>query len=162
VKSGSASELCCWQQRCAASAQRAPTREPQGYGLPQVAAGLRGTTTDCEDEARLKWIDADLLHPDERKEQVEVKLQGAELVCALAASIPFSRHLALDAKGTGQRVGEFLNPRGMDLAVLAEELKRIIGFDCLEMQYYRALCRTAGRQWHGSSPDGHFRYAVLP
>ncbi|AMV19633.1 Mov34/MPN/PAD-1 family protein [Planctomyces sp. SH-PL14] len=107
----------------------------------------------------LKWIDADLLRPDDKKQQLDKELAEAELVLDLAASIPVSRHLTYDVQSNGRRIAAFLNPRGTDLVLLVEDTARTIGLDFLEMQYYRAICQTAELENHLSPPDGRLRYA---
>ncbi len=43
--------------------------------------------------------------------------------------------------------------------LLAEDVSRTLRLDCLEMQYYRALCRDAELREHLAPPSGRLRYA---
>jgi hypothetical protein len=138
-------------------ARHALNRTAIGFpkALP-VSADLRRYYAE---EGALHWIHADPLHPDDKAEQVGAAFASAELVLDFAASIPVSRYLAHDAKGTGRRIAAFLNPRGTDLILLAEDARRTIPLDCLEMQYYRAICREAVLEGHLAPPAGRIRYA---
>lgn len=131
----------------------------RSVGLPKAFPLALELRRFYEEEGPLKWIEADLLDPGDKKEQVEAELAAAELVLDLAASIPVSRHLTHNVEGKGRRVAAFLNPRGTDLVLLAEDKGRTIGLDCLEMQYYRAICQNAGLEQHLVPPDGRIRYA---
>ncbi len=131
----------------------------RAIGFPKalpVAAELRRF---YEEVGELKWIEADLLRPGDKQEQVDKELAEAELVLDLAASIPVSRHLSHDVQSKGRRVAAFLNPRGTDLVLLAEDAGRTAELDCLEIQYYRAICQTAELENHLAPPDGRLRYS---
>lgn len=131
----------------------------RAVGFPKalpLAAELRSF---YDEEGPLKWFDADFLNPDDNKEKIAEEMAHAEFLLDLAASIPVSRHLAHDVESTARRVAAFLNPRGTDLVLLAEDAGRTVGLDCLEMQYYRAICEIAGLEQHLAPPEGRIRYA---
>lgn len=86
-------------------------------------------------------------------------LEGAALILDMAASIPVSRHLALDVTAPGRRIAVFLSPSGRDLVLLMEDRAREVTLDLLEMQYYRALMRDAALEGHLAAPTGRIRYA---
>jgi hypothetical protein len=50
-----------------------------------------------------------------------------------------------------------MNPAGADLVLLAEDEKRAVRLDCLEMQYYRLLATEATLSGHLAEAT-HFRY----
>ena len=52
----------------------------------------------------------------------------------------------------------FLNPRGTDLVLLAEDERRCIQLGHLEMQYYRALLQEPALHDHLRPPDERIRY----
>ncbi|MEZ5318330.1 MAG: Mov34/MPN/PAD-1 family protein [Vicinamibacterales bacterium] len=105
-------------------------------------------------------IIADVLNPGPERERLEERLGNADLILDMAASIPVSRHLAQDAPGAAKRVSFFLNPVGSDLVMLAEDGRREIRLDALEMQYYRAVLRDARLRDHLRAPDGRMRYGT--
>lgn len=67
--------------------------------------------------------------------------------------------MALDRNSPGRRIAAFLNPRGTDLVVLAEDSERAFTLDSLEMQYYRAVATDERLRNHLQSPEGRIRYA---
>ena len=105
-------------------------------------------------------IVADILTPGSERERLGERLGNADLVLDMAASIPVSRHLAQDTPGAAKRVSFFLNPVGSDLVMLAEDTRREIRLDSLEMQYYRAVLRDGRLRNHFRRPDGTVRYGT--
>ena len=138
-------------------ARHALNRHAVGY--PKALPMAHELRSFYEEEGELNWIDADILSPGDKLAKVSGELAGAELVLDLAASIPVSRHLTHDVETKGRRVAAFLNPRGTDLVLLAEDMQRSLGLDCLEMQYYRAICQNALLEMHMVPPEGRIRYA---
>lgn len=103
---------------------------------------------------------ADVLRPGPQREALDARLESAEIVVDMAASISVSRYLAHDAPGTARRVSFFLNPQGSDLVMLAEDRQRETRLDALEMQYYRAVLQDVRLTGHFRQPDGTLRYGT--
>jgi hypothetical protein len=116
------------------------------------------------------WIPADVLRPGEHADRLASALNDAELILDMAASIPVSRHLALDVPSNGRRIAIFLNPIGSDLVVLAEDAERELTLDVLEMQYFQAIAANDTLEKHLQRAETGLRYsrtcrdvsAVLP
>jgi hypothetical protein len=128
-------------------------------GWPKVAAMAFEIDRLYESAEKTVAIQADVLNLQSKREGVEEALTGADTILDFAASIPVSRWLANLRSATSRRVSMFLNPRGSDLVMLAEDLERHIQLDCLEMQYYRAIANTTDLGDHFKSPEGRIRYA---
>jgi proteasome lid subunit RPN8/RPN11 len=131
----------------------------RAVGFPKALPVASELRSFYNEDGELNWIEADLLRPGIKQDQVDKELAKAKLVLDLAASIPVSRHLTHDVQSNGRRVATFLNPRGTDLVLLVEDAERKIELDCLEMQYYRAICQTAELAKHLAHPEGRLRYA---
>lgn len=128
-------------------------------GMPKAATVAISLQQIYHEEGPANFVEADILHPGDNKGKIEEQLLSAELVLDMAAAIPVSRHLAHEAPGAARRISLFLNPRGNDLVLLAEDADRMFRLDCLEMQYYRALCQTAELRNHLAPLLGSLRYA---
>ena len=101
----------------------------------------------------------DVLDPGSQSEIVATSFAQAEAITDFSASLAVSRHLARDVQSTARRLSAFLNPRGSDLVVLAEDAGRKTTLDCLEMQYYREVLSNPDLAGHLKAPDGRVRYA---
>lgn len=106
-----------------------------------------------------KAINADIMNPSESKDAIDKAFQEAQFIIDISTSIPVARFLARDINSSARRVSIFLNPSGTDLVMLAEDEKRDISLDCLEMQYYRYLINTPVLRDHLQRDDGIIRYA---
>ena len=109
------------------------------------------------------WIVADILNPLESSEilqKVREAFNTAEIILDASASVPVARHLVLDADSSARRISLFLNPRGTDVAILAEDSERKITLDSLEMQYYRHLINETCLEWHLQRKPERNRYAA--
>jgi proteasome lid subunit RPN8/RPN11 len=69
-----------------------------------------------------------------------------------------ARHLAIDVPSPARRASVFLNPKGTDVVVLAEDQDRALTLDVLEVQYYRAVNTEASLQDHLIANPGKLRY----
>jgi integrative and conjugative element protein (TIGR02256 family) len=105
------------------------------------------------------FIFADVLEPGDQAGALTASYQGADIIADFSASLAVSRHLCCDVQSPARRISAFLNPTGTDLVVLAEDAKREVKLDCLEMQYYREILTEPGLAEHFASPDGRVRYA---
>lgn len=104
-------------------------------------------------------IDADVLRPRAKDQEINGAFNAAELILDFSASIPVARHLAQSEHGAARRASLFLNPQGSDLVLLLEDAARDVPLDCLEMQYYRAVSSISELASHLQSPTGRIRYA---
>jgi len=128
-------------------------------GYPKALALVSEVNSLLVEREGLRWFEADILRPAGKAEAIAKEFATAELVLDVAAAIPVSRHLTLDQSSPARRVAAFLNPRGTDLVLLAEDANRTITLDCLEMQYYRAITNDQRLEGHLRQPDGRIRYA---
>ena len=112
-----------------------------------------------QDDSGTQPIHADVQAPGDQRDQLEQALAGAEIILDMAASVPVSRHLALDATSGARRLALFLNPQGTDLVLLVEDAARTFPLDGLEMQYYRAAATEAALTGHLAPAAGRVRYA---
>lgn len=129
-----------------------------GYAKATALACLMNSVYDGPPAAR--DIPVNLLHPGGEAGSVDRALVGARAVLDLSASVAVARHLAWRGDVKGRRVSLFLNPRGADLVLLAEDAGRAVALDSLEMQYYRAVLREPRLADHLRPPDGRVRYSA--
>jgi len=128
-------------------------------GFPKAVAVAAQLRRFYAEEGPLSFVEADVLRPSTKKDELEKRLGAASLILDMAASIPVSRYLAHDAPGGARRVALFLNPQGIDLVQLTEDAHRASPLDCLEMQYYRSICQIPELHNHLAPPPGRLRYA---
>lgn len=126
---------------------------PKALGVAITLSGLY-----LQDEG-IGWLPADVLDPEKHAEKLSEAFGAAELIVDMAASVPVSRHLAHDAKSPARRVSLFLNPRGTDLVALAEDAKREVALDAVEMSYLKAVATDAALDSHLAPPEGRLRYS---
>lgn len=72
------------------------------------------------------------------KELIEM-VRKADVLLDFSASVAVARHIANIAHKKKRIISCFLNPKGSDLVILAEDEKQNINIDYLEMVYYRGL-----------------------
>lgn len=133
------------------------TQTAVGFSKAEMLQMLGNSIT--EDRPVTTAIVADVLAPNDRKEQVDVALRAADLILDFSASIPVARHLA-NIPLSPRRISAFLNPNATDLVILAEDSARRIPLDCLEMQFYRELCHRSEFSSHLiDRSTGRIRYA---
>lgn len=130
-----------------------------GYvvGWPKAEALARTINHLADDEAIATPIIGNLLSPGKQDKSVDEALKGANAILDLAASVAVARHLA-HYPAPSRRVSLFMNPAGTDLVLLAEDSKRQITLDCLEIQYYRALCQDDRLHNHFTATRQSVRY----
>ncbi len=86
-------------------------------------------------------------------------LSDSEYIFDFAASVAVSRRLVLDLKQEKPIISFFLNPKGDDLVLLAESNDKLIGLDCLEMEYYKSLYSINRLRDHLKTEEEGIRYA---
>ena len=83
-------------------------------------------------------LNADVLtHPI--TDELQTKFDAIDISVDFSASLAVARWLALDAPGDSRRISVFLNPKGTDLVLMAEDKARSMRLDQIEAQYYRAV-----------------------
>jgi len=134
------------------------TADGRAVGFPKAAVVAETAATLSEGRSAFAWIKADVLSPGEHAPKVAEALRGATVVLDLSASVTVARRLASDAETQARRMSLFLNPSGQDLVLLAEDARRKIPLDALEMQYYRAIVRNRRLAGHFSAAGERRRY----
>jgi len=127
-------------------------------GMPKVEGMRFRLNSILHEQAVASAIEANILHPADKSFEVRTALDEAEVILDFSASLAVGRYLARDPS-PGRRCSVFLNPRGSDLVILCEDIKRLSRLDWLEFQYYRALINEPGLIDHLSPDSGRIRYA---
>lgn len=126
-----------------------------GTNKAQTMAQLGKLTLN--DPAIAEFIPADVLRPGEQGEAVSKALQNSELVLDLSASVAVSRHLArTDFKG--RAISAFLTPEGDGLVIAAEDRRRRMRLDWLEMLHYRAVLNEPSLKNSLQSTNSRLRF----
>jgi hypothetical protein len=86
------------------------------------------------------------------------KLLNADLIIDTSASLSVSRALSKVEGVQGRAISVFLNPRGNDLVIMAEDSERSTKLDELEMLYYKFLCQETRLENHFEFDSGRVRY----
>ena len=131
-----------------------------GYSKAFKLAESANKTVDGEPIANS--IVADVLNPLEPPEtlnQLKEAFSTADIILDVSASISVARYLIHDVNSPARRISIFLNPKGTDTVILAEDQKRETRLDSLEMQYYRHLINEKCLKDHLKRNHGRRRYA---
>ncbi len=130
---------------------------PKVYGLAVSA------NKTVDEEPIADYIVTDVLNPSESQETIE-KLENAftnaDIILDASASVPVARYLVHNVDSSARRISIFLNPDGTDVVILAEDEKRKITLDFLEMQYYRYLINETCLADHLKRKHGRIRVAT--
>lgn len=102
-------------------------------------------------------IAVDLLRPETQAEAVNAAFKSAEVALDFSASVAVSRHLA-KSENCPRAISVFMTPKGNGLVVAAEDEKRRIRLDWLEMLHYRAVLNEPVLKQSLRSNDSHMRY----
>ena len=132
-----------------------------GYSKAFKLAESANKTVDGEPIANS--IVSDVLNPLESPEtldQLKEAFSTADIILDVSASISVARYLVHDVNSPARRISLFLNPRGTDVTVLAEDSERKITLDSLEMQYYRHLINEDHLEGHLQRKPERNRYAA--
>ena len=132
-----------------------------GYSKVFKLAESANKTVDGEPIANS--IVADVLNPLEPSEtldQLKEAFSTADIILDVSASISVARYLIHDVNSPARRISIFLNPKGTDTVILAEDQKRETRLDSLEMQYYRHLINQKCLKGHLKRNHGRIRYAT--
>jgi len=101
----------------------------------------------------------DILNLSNYSEEMKKALFGADIILDCTASVAAMRFITRDLPSSSRRVALFLTPSGFDSVLLAEDSKREIPLDCLEMQYYRFLINEKVLKGHLAVSKKRIRYA---
>ena len=108
-------------------------------GAPKAPA-LAGTLNSIvEDPPIASGVISNVLGNEDSDNQRAVDWKSSSIILDMSASIAVARHLCHDVRGSARRFSLFLNPSGTALTLLAEDSRRTVPLDVLEMQHYRAL-----------------------
>jgi proteasome lid subunit RPN8/RPN11 len=127
-------------------------------GWPKARTMAFTANGTIEGEKVATPIVADLLKSG-TSEPLTKALSEADLIFDFSASGAGARHRARGIESNGRRISFFLNPAGTDSVLLAEDEKRTISLDCLEMQYYRHLANEESLDGHLEAASA-FRYGA--
>ncbi len=133
------------------------TKRAVGYAKA-IAVHVMGNEI-LEQPAMRSPIVANVLRPADAAPILKTAFEESAAIADFSASVAVSRHLARDVDATARRVSMFLNPKGTDLVMLAEDAARQISVDCVEMQYYRELLNNPELADHLDAPGNRVRYA---
>jgi integrative and conjugative element protein (TIGR02256 family) len=105
------------------------------------------------------YIEADILRPGDAASRINEAVGSADLILDMSASVAVGRHVsALDA--AARRISLFLSPSGEALVLLAEDKRRQVKLDHLEMTYYTAVATDERLEKHLEAPAGAVRYGL--
>lgn len=138
-------------------ARHALTADAVGFQKAEMMSAWLNTILDEPDVTR--FINDNVLSPGKHAAEVEAALDHSEVIVDLSASLAVSRHLATASVWRARRISLFLNPRGSDLIVLAEDAERRFPLDVLEIFYYREVVQNAQLSTHLQNDSGPVRYA---
>ena len=132
-------------------------------GVSKVYGLAASANKTIDEEPIADCIVTNILNPSESQETTE-KLENAftnaDIILDASASVPVARHLVYDVDSSARRISIYLNPDGTDVVVLAEDKKRKITLDFLEMQYYRYVISEPCLADHLKKKHGHIRFAT--
>jgi E2/UBC family protein A/JAB domain-containing protein similar to deubiquitination enzymes/ThiF family protein len=132
--------------------------DAQGVGWPKAEIVAFKANSLIDGGEGFTPIVADVLELGQEADSVRQHFQNAGAILDMSASVAVARYLARDIEAPGRRLSLFLNPRGTDLVLLAEDRERKIPLDALEMQYYRALNKNTDLTGHLQATDDRLRY----
>jgi integrative and conjugative element protein (TIGR02256 family) len=130
----------------------------QFVGCPKADAVALVANTIVADSSRFTALKADVLTPGTQGELLVERLQEANVIVDMSASLAVARKLAGDFKGDARRLSLFLAPAGNDLILLAEDRNRAATLDAIEMQYYRAVLSDRHLKGHLTASGSQQRY----
>ena len=107
-----------------------------GQSKAESMAAVANQILDGPDAA--KAVVADLLHPGDKKPDVDKAMGSAKIIMDFSASVAVARHLG-NAECKARTLSAFLTPGGDSLVVAVEDANRNIRIDWLEMLHYRSL-----------------------
>lgn len=128
-----------------------------GHNKAECVAAYMNSITPSEGIAR--FLPANYLKPGDHSESVVKATEDSDLVLDMSASVALARELS-DEDRDSRAVSLFLAPSGQDLVMLAEDTKRQLRLDDLEMLYYRAVVNDPELAGHLEVDDSMMRYGA--
>jgi proteasome lid subunit RPN8/RPN11 len=113
----------------------------------------------ADDEAIAVAVPANYLTPGDHEERVGAAISSADLVLDMSASVAVSRAIAASDSSV-RAASVFLSPSGNDVVLLAEDSKRSVRLNDLEMLYYAAVATNEALTGHLASPNDSARYGA--
>lgn len=131
---------------------------PGAYVGSEKAGALAHFVNSLHEDGRtVDSLGADvLIHPI--TDELRAKLDNTDVSVDFSASLAVARWLALDAPGDSRRISVFLNSKGTDLVLMAEDQARSMRLDQIEAQYYRAVIERKEFAEHLSDSTEQLRY----
>jgi integrative and conjugative element protein (TIGR02256 family) len=117
-----------------------------GHHKARAMCAAANALTASADEFRA--VVADVEQANGNNCELTERMDAAELVLDMSASVAVSRFLARDVRSVARRVSVFTTPSGRDLVLLMEDAARQVRLDSLEMQYYRAIATDSRLSGH--------------
>ena len=108
-------------------------------------------------------IVAEVSNPGESSEtlqELKEAFSNANTILDASTSVPVARHLVYEVDSSARRISIFLNPSGTSVVILAEDERRTMTLDSLEMQYYRYLINEPSLENHLLTDSKRIRYAT--
>ncbi len=90
--------------------------------------------------------------------ELQNKIQNSDLIIDTSASLPVSRILSNIDEIKARKISIFLNPRGNDLVILANDTGGKIKLEELEMLYYKAIVDELSLNDHFQNTTNRVRY----
>ena len=100
----------------------------------------------------------DILKSSVYSDELKRALAEADIILDCTASSAATRYISRDIASSSRRFSLFLNPSGTDSVLLAEDSKREIPLDQVEIQYYRLLVNEKKLEGHLTNSGKQFRY----
>jgi len=126
---------------------------PKAVGLSILACQMMGNN-----DIAVPLVQ-DVLRPADSKQLASV-FNDAQVILDISTSIATARHLTHNVDASARRISVFLNPAATSLVILAEDRRREVKLDMLEMQYYRGLIHEPSLENHLQRSDGPVRYGT--
>jgi integrative and conjugative element protein (TIGR02256 family) len=102
-------------------------------------------------------ISDDFLNPGKHAPALEKAYASADFVFDFSASVAVSRRAATSST-TARHISAFLTPSGTSLVITAEDQKRAVRLDWLEMLHYRMILNEPSLRNSLQPQDKRFRY----
>ncbi|MEZ4985530.1 MAG: Mov34/MPN/PAD-1 family protein [Saprospiraceae bacterium] len=90
--------------------------------------------------------------------ELKERLLNSDLIIDTSASLSVSRALSKIEGVHGRAISVFLNPKGNDLVIMAEDSEKSTKLGELEMLYYKFLCQETRLENHFEFDSGRVRY----
>lgn len=127
-----------------------------GFSKSKLLSSVSNQLLDSQDHSEAIWDN--FLTPENSK-GIETDLKTSDVILDISTSIAVEREVIDDKYGSCRRFSLFLNPKGTDLVILAEDKDRNLRLDVLEFQFYRSLLYNLSFQDHLTNEGDTIRYS---